>query len=449
MRAFGVKFRGGSMKYHKSDLSTLDPDEAAATLENWRTSLATEPIMLDTKLKLMPLSYHVRKKNSSVATEMEVACRALFDNSFNFVPTEKEKPPPKRPDVKGLMDLDRSSCLRAGTLILMGDGSSKPVECVRRGDIVLDVDLKPSRVLGCNSFFLGDRSFYGFTPNAGTGSGSSSAFFTEVHLFVRPDRKLNVVSKDAFLEENPVFELLADQIVCLKKGTQFQILGYDPNSHSVVSIDCQLHEEDIGSDPESLSPDTPVYFLEVDSSTGTYFANNFLCRHELPPFELWPNTFTCLQEMLLFDPVTIAKLAQFKLTHSTYAALSKLAKEIATCVQVCLYHGVLGQNERQSQRLAQKATNKEQIEQNLQFVLEHQTLVAFGLLIYSKCGKMLANHLDKPDSMHSTKSINTDAIRNVVKEKIHQFLEVWSFEDEEWCMLHYNSKDLWYYLRQI
>ena len=110
---------------------------------------------------------------------------------------------------------------------------------------------------------------------------------------------------------------------------------------------------------------------------------------------------------------------------------SDLAKEIATRVEVYLYHGVLGLNERQSQRLAQKATSKEQIEKNLQFVLEHQTLVAFGLLIYSKCGKMLANHLDKPDSMYSTKSINTDAIRNVVKEKIHQFLEVWSFEDEE------------------
>ena len=45
---------------------------------------------------------------------------------------------------------------------------------------------------------------------------------------------------------------------------------------------------------EMSPPDTKVYWLITTGNDGSYIADNFVARHELPKFEEWPYTYATI-----------------------------------------------------------------------------------------------------------------------------------------------------------
>ena len=45
---------------------------------------------------------------------------------------------------------------------------------------------------------------------------------------------------------------------------------------------------------QTMSFDTKVYWLITSGKDGSYIADNFVARHELPKFEEWPYTYATL-----------------------------------------------------------------------------------------------------------------------------------------------------------
>ena len=153
----------------------------------------------------------------------------------------------------------------------MEDFTTKSIESLQKGDIVLDVNLCPVKVLACNFTFLGKRELYSF--------GGNGPVFTWEHQFISGDRKTPVVvNLSALHQENPqlaeenVQEMNSStKIMCLKNGTI--------TDESIV----------LGKHAD-LPPKTKVYFIEVEGN-GTYIVDNYVAKHELPNFSKWPLTF--------------------------------------------------------------------------------------------------------------------------------------------------------------
>jgi hypothetical protein len=353
--------------------------------------------MLETKLKLVPLSHYVKSISGRTAAEMDKACQSLFSTGFEYTP-EKPKDPPRRKDILSpLNGLDRSSCLKAGTMILMADGSSKPVEQIMKGDMILDKDLRPCAVIGCNYFFLGDRNFFGFADG--------QEFFTEVHLFVGPGMTLRTVCKDALFKENPCFEHFG-QVEGMEG--EFEILT------TTDGVKVQAQRYSLYEDLTEYPRDTRVYFLEVDNPTGTYFANGFLCRHELPPFHLWPRTFACLQEMMM-DSEIITKVTMQEFTPDSVVQ-SDIAQSIADRITQGFENGKLLCPD--TDLINHDQEMEIDIRQNLSLILSQQSVIAFGLLLYGKCGNTLFGYLDK-----GKKVPNIQLLRNLVRQELQDFLQ--------------------------
>ena len=58
---------------------------------------------------------------------------------------------------------------------------------------------------------------------------------------------------------------------------------------SVVAKDFDLLEF------TKMDPSTPVYYLITSGKDGSYIADNFVARHELPKFEQWPYTYATIE----------------------------------------------------------------------------------------------------------------------------------------------------------
>jgi len=190
----------------------------------------------------------------------------------------------------------RSCCLSGSTLIVMGDGSWKEVQYIKPGDLVLDMQGNSSRVIILGKTFLGSRTLHGF-------AGFGQAFFTSEHQFVGPDKSLRLcVDPSALKKENPLMEL--EKIEAISKNGKILYLDSQENDHN-PKLKC-LNAVQITR--VVLSPAYPVYFLEL-AGDGTYFANGFVARHELPNFTLWPDLGACL--WMTFHSVSAALLSQY------------------------------------------------------------------------------------------------------------------------------------------
>jgi len=85
-----------------------------------------------------------------------------------------------------------------------------------------------------------------------------------------------------------------------------------------------------------LDPDTPVYYFEA-TGDGTYFANGLLVRHELPNFNLWPETMLTLDKTLRgIVPKVRSSLELKGFDRSHQATLKSQMKEVATAIYFSL-----------------------------------------------------------------------------------------------------------------
>ena len=169
------------------------------------------------------------------------------------------------------------SCLLGDTKILMADYSLKQIQDIQPGDLILDGNLKPVHVIATNPTFLGNRKLYKFSPNG--------PVFTPEHQFYSnlTTGQIGVMSKQELYIENPQMEE-NDQVYELDQLSnllQFQ-------NGKVVQKDFQINSY------KAMDPSTKVYFLITSGLDGSYIANNFVSKHELPDFDKWHMTYATL-----------------------------------------------------------------------------------------------------------------------------------------------------------
>jgi hypothetical protein len=179
--------------------------------------------------------------------------------------------------------------------------------------------LTKTKVTGISYEFLQHQSFYGFHSN-------ESFFFTDSHIFTGPDNddqgiKFYVKNVDLLLSQNPLMEFI--DFTEMENGTDFSVFHFSNNSVSSKTV--QVYK-----DPLTHPGDSKVYFLQVDSPHGTYFANGYACRHETPPLNKWPNTMNLL--FSVFSRPEFQTLSKVPYTFDNLLAFNKTVKEISVAI---------------------------------------------------------------------------------------------------------------------
>jgi hypothetical protein len=161
------------------------------------------------------------------------------------------------------------SCFVAGTRVAMADGTSKPIELVSFGDLVLGQDGAVSRVIGLDRPVLGPRLLFGF--NGG------EAFVTAEHPFMTA-AGWKSIDPQATADEGvtlPVARLVAgDSLIELAEAlVPAMIGGNEP-------VEIRTATRRLASISErSADPATPLYNLILDGD-HTYFANELLVHNK-------------------------------------------------------------------------------------------------------------------------------------------------------------------------
>lgn len=189
---------------------------------------------------------------------------------------------------------EESSCLLGESKILMSDMSTKAVQDLRSGDLIMDGNLENVEVLYVGKNYLGDRTLYQF--------GTDGPIFTPEHVFVSNLEKnvRGVVSKGDFFREKPQFEHLDN--INVFNFDQLDTLLQVVNGSNLVSESFNLRIYD----DEDLAPNTPVYFVITSSPEGSYVVNDFVSKDGLPNFDAWPMTFATLG--LILDSPDVPKI---------------------------------------------------------------------------------------------------------------------------------------------
>ena len=166
------------------------------------------------------------------------------------------------------------SCILGTCQVLLEDFTTKDVSAVKTGDIILDQNLQPVRVIGCNFTYLGNRSLYSFSDDG--------PIFTGEHQFVSADGGTLVVDLQALHEENPQLkEEDVHEMNDYSRLLQFKKTG----TFQFVNVSLTKHE--------NYFEETKVYFIEVEGD-GTYIVDNFVAKHEIPNLQKWPLTFLAI-----------------------------------------------------------------------------------------------------------------------------------------------------------
>jgi len=163
--------------------------------------------------------------------------------------TPPPSPPPTPPPSSGN---GGGECFLAGTKISMSDGSTKPIEEIRVGDVVKGTDRSKNNVLSLYHFILGNQPIYSIN--------SGRYFVTKPHPFMTTEG-WKAIDPIAAKKWNPNLK-----ITQLKKG---DILMTNDGGKVVV--------ENIQS--KKLPYNTPIYNFEVDGD-NTYYADDYLVHNK-------------------------------------------------------------------------------------------------------------------------------------------------------------------------
>jgi len=300
----------------------------------------------------------------------------------------------------------------------MGDGSRKEVQNIKPGDMVLDMQGNSSRVIILGKTFLGSRTLHGF-------AGFGQAFFTSEHQFVGPDISLRLcVDPSALKKENPLMEL--EKIEAISKNGKIlclSSLGSENDEPKLKSLDA------VKITTLVLSPSYPVYFLEL-AGDGTYFANGFVARHELPNFTLWPDLGACL--FMTFRSVSEGLLAQYPAMISSvtdHNQILGLARKVSTSWKKAIddFFGgsLLPMDDLKVFPSVDLLNRFRQLETNnwLSELPPFDMLYTFAWILYLEAGKQVQQFLEKLDEKRKLAWIvnfSSLALRSVSNNDVRQ-----------------------------
>ncbi|UJR18157.1 hypothetical protein I4U23_005057 [Adineta vaga] len=399
---YSTSFKGGDIMFHLQNPDGNSHETVIEYKRKWIESLTTQPVMLNTDMKIVPVSYYVRQKNQNTAENIDLASQKLFEANLKYTAPPPPPPPPPRLEVQAPSQ-PSSGCLKAGTLIMLSDGRKLPIEIIRSGDMVLDINLKPCRVIGVNHMFMDGKNLYGFSKN--------NCFFTGGHIFVQnKSNDFFVISRQELLKDNPFMDKL--NIIEVQSGQSIEVMKLKDES-GMQNIVCETVT--IFKDETEYDAAVPVYFLIVESATGTYIANDYVCRHELPTFECWPNTLVCLQKIFTSNVVKQNSIGK-KLSPSELCQIEKIADYAAKQLkkEFLPKHGTFFND----------ITNTEHDSTATELIVSEMSLYlttllemthdnywsAFGMLIYGRCGYLIRDLLDNQKKKPVSSSILADFI---------------------------------------
>jgi hypothetical protein len=163
-------------------------------------------------------------------------------------------------------------CFIAGTRIRMSDGSERPIEQIRIGDLLLGPDGEVNRVVELRRPRLRNRKLYALN--------GSHHFVTAGHPFMTSDGWKSL-DPEATMRENPGLPVgklaVGDLLVAVHRVPVLAAAGgvgvAEPVVPELISIPV-TQIEGRGADPE-----TPLYNLHVEGR-HVYFANGFLVHNK-------------------------------------------------------------------------------------------------------------------------------------------------------------------------
>ncbi|CAL8067910.1 unnamed protein product [Orchesella dallaii] len=279
------------------------------------------------------------------------------------------------------------SCLKAGTKIQMADGTEKPVELLEAGDVVVDKDLKPTSVLGVAHELLLGQTFYGFDNN--------SFFFTNSHLFVGP-KDLNSGSENFTLftksteylyYNNPLLRHL--NVRAMPNNGSFELFHVETLSNTKIVSEKIVT---VTEDPETYPLDTPIYFIQVNSSTGTYVANGYVCRHETPDFALWPNTMSILLRLIETSAFENVSLFPYNIETEIYLqnSINNIVKRVEQFFEEREWSNSVDESNYEVMTLGDV-----DLDECILRIYNNPTLSSAGIGFYASVGPVIAMHLDE------------------------------------------------------
>ena len=174
----------------------------------------------------------------------------------------------------------KGGCVHGDSEILMANYTAKAIKSIVKGNIILDGNLKPVKVLAIGSVFLGTNELYKFEPNG--------PIFTKDHQFFLDLKEgmTGVVSLSTLIEENPQLSNSTNHVSLthVKKCLQF----------SMVDKKVTLSPFVLKPFKHSFVKSTKLYYLWTSGMDKSYIVNGFLSKDEVPNFEKWPLTYQLL-----------------------------------------------------------------------------------------------------------------------------------------------------------
>ena len=409
---YSIHCRGGDMKNHVQTISEHPSLGGHEKMAKWIESLATQPLMLQTNMTLVPVSYYVRETYPQKEKHFNRAYQQLLEANLEYVPRPSSDPP-LRANVEPPQE-PSGSCLKAGTLILLSDGRKLPIEMIHSGDTVMDINLKPCKVIGINHMLMDGKGFYGFSKN--------NCFFTGGHIFAQNNcNEFFVVSKQELLKDNPFIDEL--NVVEVQPGHSVEVMKIR-NDIGMKDTNVICERVRIFKDETEHDAEVPAYFLIVENETGTYIANDYVCRHELPRFERWPNTLICLQKVFTSDAVKRKPVVE-KLSPSAIREMERIVNYIAKQLEkefpstsdavfndvTNIDHGSVSNEYLMTDFSLYLATLTE--------ILQDNYWSAFAMLIYARCGNLIRDVLDK----QRHKTVSSSALADFIITSIKTFYQ--------------------------
>ncbi|MFO1047675.1 MAG: Hint domain-containing protein [Geminicoccaceae bacterium] len=161
-----------------------------------------------------------------------------------------------------------ASCFVAGTLVLMADGTQRPIEAIKVGDLVLGRRGRSNRVRGCERTRLGRRRLYGL--NGGR------PFVTAEHPFLTAEG-WKALDPDATRRETDGLAVAPLQLgdrLC--RGTARQA-GADPGREALVYLQSVTVLEAVVGTTGASS--TPLFNLLLDGD-HSYVADGWIVHNK-------------------------------------------------------------------------------------------------------------------------------------------------------------------------
>lgn len=163
-----------------------------------------------------------------------------------------------------------ASCFTAGTIVLMADGSERPIEAVRIGDRVLGRRGRVNRVLGREHTRLGRRRLYGLN--------GCRPFVTAEHPFLTAEgwKALDPEATRRDVADLPVLPLQVGDRLCRGIGRRLERGGEE---RGLVFLHVTTVLESIAA--FTSVPGTPVFNLLLDGD-HSYVADGWIVHNKDP-----------------------------------------------------------------------------------------------------------------------------------------------------------------------